>query len=125
MTRIHRRKALALLVPTLAALACATWRGIEEPEVSIHVGAAQLLFDVLERASRKGAVLITTHSADLLDAARDEAILVCSYRGGVTRIGPLSSAQRDVVREGLFSVAELMRSEPLRIEGERPEAVAD
>jgi type I restriction enzyme M protein len=98
---------------------------IEEPEVSIHVGAAQLLFDVLEKASRKGAVLITTHSADLLDAASDEAIQVCSYRGGVTRIGPLSSAQRDVVKEGLFSVAELMRSEPLRIEGEAPEAVAD
>ncbi|WP_437876747.1 AAA family ATPase [Sorangium sp. So ce513] len=96
---------------------------IEEPEVSIHVGAAQLLFDVLEKASRKGAVLVTTHSADLLDAARDEEILVCSYRAGVTRIGHLASEQRDVVREGLFSVAELMRSEPLRIEGEIPEAV--
>lgn len=96
---------------------------IEEPEVSIHVGAAQLLFDVLEKASRKGAVLVTTHSADLLDAARDEEILVCSYRAGVTRIGHLASEQRDVVREGLFSVAELMRSEPLRIEGETPEAV--
>ncbi|WP_437958286.1 AAA family ATPase [Sorangium sp. So ce119] len=96
---------------------------IEEPEVSIHVGAAQLLFDVLEKASRKGAVLVTTHSADLLDAARDEAILVCSYRAGVTRIGQLSSAQREVVRGGLFSVAELMRSEPLRIEGETPEVV--
>jgi type I restriction enzyme M protein len=41
---------------------------IEEPEVSIHVGAAQLLFEVLKRASERGAVLITTHSADLLDA---------------------------------------------------------
>ncbi|WP_438026539.1 AAA family ATPase [Sorangium sp. So ce233] len=96
---------------------------IEEPEVSIHVGAAQLLFDVLEKASRKRAVLVTTHSADLLDAARDEAILVCSYRAGVTRIGQLSSTQREVVRQGLFSVAELMRSEPLRIEGEAPEVV--
>lgn len=95
---------------------------IEEPEVSIHVGAAQLLFDVLEQASRRGAVLVTTHSADLLDAARDEEILVCSYRDGVTDIGPLASAQRQLVRDGLFSVAELMRSEPLRIEGEPPAA---
>jgi len=94
---------------------------IEEPEVSIHVGAAQLLFEVLKRASTRGAVLITTHSADLLDAARDEEILVCSYRNGITRIGPLASAQRAVVKEGLFSVAELMRSEPLRIEGEPPD----
>jgi type I restriction enzyme M protein len=28
-----------------------------------------------------------------------------------------------VVRQGLFSVAELMRSEPLRIEGEEPPIV--
>ncbi|WP_437945344.1 N-6 DNA methylase [Sorangium sp. So ce296] len=96
---------------------------IEEPEVAIHVGAAQLLFDVLKDASTRGSLLITTHSADLLDAAREEEILVCSYRDGVTQIGPLSSAQREVVRQGLFSVAELMRSEPLRIEGEEPESV--
>ncbi|WP_437939297.1 N-6 DNA methylase [Sorangium sp. So ce341] len=96
---------------------------IEEPEVAIHVGAAQLLFDVLKDASTRGSLLITTHSADLLDAAREEEILVCSYRDGVTQIGPLSSAQREVVRQGLFSVAELMRSEPLRIEGEEPATV--
>jgi type I restriction enzyme M protein len=89
---------------------------IEEPEVSIHVGAAALLFDLLKEASESGAVLITTHSADLVDAARDEEILVCEYARGVTSIGPLASAQRAVVREGLFSVAQLMRSEPLRIE---------
>jgi type I restriction enzyme M protein len=89
---------------------------IEEPEVSIHVGAAALLFDVLKEASESGAVLITTHSADLIDAAADEEILVCEYARGVTSIGPLASAQRAVVRDGLFSVAQLMRSEPLRIE---------
>jgi type I restriction enzyme M protein len=96
---------------------------IEEPEVAIHIGAAQLLFEVLKDASSRGAVLITTHSADLLDAARDEEILVCSYRDGVTHMGPLASAQHEVVRQGLFSVAELMRSEPLRIEGEEPPIV--
>jgi type I restriction enzyme M protein len=63
---------------------------------------------------------VTTHSADLLDAARDEEILVCDYRAGLTRIGELAAAQRAVVRDGLFSVAELMRSEPLRIEGQAP-----
>lgn len=89
---------------------------VEEPESSIHVGAAALLFDVLKEASESGAVLLTTHSADLVDAAADEAILVCEYAQGVTSIGPLSTAQRAVVRDGLFSVAQLMRSEPLRIE---------
>lgn len=94
---------------------------IEEPEVSVHIGAAHLLFELLKEASERGAVLVTTHSADLLDAARDEEILVCDYADGETRIGPLSRDQRDIVREGLFSVSELMRSEPLRIEGyDRP-----
>jgi len=97
---------------------------IEEPEVSIHPGAATLLFDVLKVASRKGAVLLTTHSAELLDAARDEEILVCDYREGVTALGPLANEQRKLVKDGLLSVAELMRSEPLRIEGAHPVVIA-
>lgn len=97
---------------------------VEEPEVAIHAGAAQLLFDLLKGAAERGAVLVTTHSADLLDQARDEEILVCSYAKGATKIGPLATRQREIVRQGLFSLAELMRSEPLRIEGEEPEPEA-
>jgi type I restriction enzyme M protein len=98
---------------------------IEEPEVSIHPGAATLLFDFLKRASRRGAVLLTTHSAELLDSAKDEEILVCDYRDGITHVGPLESAQRKLVKDGLLSVAELMRSEPLRIEGMPPALVSE
>lgn len=96
---------------------------IEEPESSIHAGAARLLVEVLKDASSRGAVLLTTHSAEVVEAAREEEILVCSYREGVTRIGPLSARQREGVRQGLSSTAELMRSEPLRMEGEEPAAV--
>lgn len=96
---------------------------IEEPEVNIHAGAASLLFDILKQASRRGAVLLTTHSPELLDAARDEEILVCAYRDGLTHVGPLASEQRQLVRDGLFSVADLMRSDDLRMEGEPPAAI--
>lgn len=96
---------------------------LEEPEVSIHPGAAAVLFEFLKQASRRGAILLTTHSAELLDAAKDEEILVCDYREGVTHVGPLERAQRRLVKEGLLSAAELMRSEPLRIEGMRPEVI--
>lgn len=89
---------------------------VEEPEVSIHVGAAGLLFDVLKHASQRGSVLVTTHSADLLDRAEDEEILVCEYANGKTQIGPLAKSQRTLVRKGLFSLAEIMRAEPLRME---------
>jgi type I restriction enzyme M protein len=88
---------------------------VEEPEVAVHIGAASFLYGVLREAADKGAVLLTTHSADLLDAARDEEILVCEYAQGVTKVGPLDEKQREIVREGLFSLAELMRSEPLRM----------
>lgn len=88
---------------------------VEEPEQSVHLGAASFLYEVLRDAAEQGAVLVTTHSADLLEAARDEEILVCEYADGITRVGPLDPAQRQIVKDGLFSLSELMRSEPLRI----------
>ncbi|HLM46042.1 MAG TPA: AAA family ATPase [Myxococcaceae bacterium] len=97
---------------------------LEEPEVSIHPGAAALLFEFLKQASRRGAVLLTTHSAELLDAAKDQEILVCDYREGVTHVGPMEKEQRRLVKEGLLSAAELMRSEPLRIEGMPPDVIS-
>ena len=96
---------------------------LEEPEVSIHPGAAAVLFEFLKRASKRGAVLLTTHSAELLDVAKDEEILVCDYRKGVTQVGPMEQEQRRLVKEGLLSAAELMRSEPLRIEGMPPDVI--
>jgi len=90
---------------------------VEEPEVHIHPEAANLIFEILKEAASKGAVLVTTHSPELLDAAHDEEILVCQYHDGVTSLGPMASEQRELVRNGLFKVSELMRSEPLRIEG--------
>lgn len=98
---------------------------IEEPEVNLHPGAANVVYDVLHAASERGLVLITTHSPELLDRARDDEIQVCQYEDGVTKIGPLSSAQRDLVRQGLFSVAELMRADELRREGAPPRVVPD
>jgi type I restriction enzyme M protein len=96
---------------------------IEEPEANIHPGAAALIYDVLELASNRCDVLITTHSPDLLDAAHGEHILVCDYSSGITRLGPLDGGQRQLVRDGLFRLADLMRSEPLRIDGDVPESV--
>jgi predicted ATPase len=68
-------------------------------QVSIHPGAAHLLFQVLAVAAERGAVLVTTHSPDLLGAAKlgaGEEILVCAYRDGTTRVGPMAESQRDL-----------------------------
>jgi type I restriction enzyme M protein len=96
---------------------------IEEPEANIHPGAAAVLFEVLREASSKGCVVLTTHSPELLDEAKAENIVVCAYRDGVTSVGPLDAQQRSLVRDGLLSASELMRAEPLRIEGEAPRVV--
>lgn len=96
---------------------------IEEPEVNLHPGASDVVYDVLKAASHKGAVLVTTHSPELLDRARDDEILVCDYEDGVSRIGPLSSGQREILRGGLYTAAELMRTEELRREGAEPAVV--
>lgn len=90
---------------------------IEEPEVNLHPGAADVIYDALHAASRRGAVLLTTHSPELLDRAHNDEILVCDYEDGVTSIGPLSGGQRQVLQEGLYTAAELMRTEELRREG--------
>jgi len=98
---------------------------VEEPEVNLHPGAANVVYDVLHGASRRGAVLVTTHSPELLDHSAEDSILVCEYTDGVTKIGPLATSQRELVRNGLFSTAELMRSEDLRREGAEPEIVSE
>lgn len=98
---------------------------IEEPEGNLHPGAAGVIYDVLHSASQKGAVLITTHSPEVLDRAREDEILVCEYEDGVTKIGELDQGQRQLVRDGLFTIAEIMRSDELRREGARPRSVPD
>lgn len=98
---------------------------IEEPEVNLHPGAADVVYEALHAASRQGIVLLTTHSPELLDRAQDDEILVCDYEDGVTRIGPLSSGQRAVLKNGLYTAAELMRTEDLRREGAEPALVAE
>ncbi|MCK6505605.1 AAA family ATPase [Myxococcota bacterium] len=96
---------------------------IEEPEVNLHPGAADVIYDALHAASDKGAVLLTTHSPELLDRAQNDEILVCDYLDGVTSIGPVDTGQREVLKEGLFTAAELMRTEGLRREGAAPDLV--
>ncbi len=91
---------------------------VEEPEANIHPGAARHIYEILKEASRKGSVLITTHSPEILDSAVDDNILVSKLVNGLTKIGPVEENQKNLVRDNLFSLAELMRTEPLRIEGE-------
>ena len=89
--------------------------GIEEPEGALHPAAAGVLTDVLLESSERMQVVVTSHSADLLD--RDtiplESILAVVSENGETRLAPLDDAGRTMLRDRLFTAGELLRLDQL------------
>jgi hypothetical protein len=85
--------------------------GIEEPEVALHPGAARVLADAIAEASDTTQVVFTTHSPELLDheGVSPDYLYVVGIHRGVTILEPVPVHLRDVVRDGLFTVGELLR----------------
>lgn len=89
--------------------------GIEEPETALHPAAAGALMDALREAATRTQVIITTHSADLLDQLNeDDALLLVSSRNGTSRISLIDSASRDAIRQHLYSPGEMLRMDQLQ-----------
>ena len=91
--------------------------GIEEPEVALHPAAARLLLDALSEASESRQVIVTTHSPDLLDSNdidNDSILAVQIGEDGATLIGPVDDAGRQVLKDRLYTVGELMRLNQLQ-----------
>lgn len=88
---------------------------VEEPEVAIHPAAAEVVMSVLMDAAKRGQVVVTTHSPDILDhkALGDESIRVVSKEAGETVIAPISASSREAVRQHLYTLGELLRSDEL------------
>lgn len=86
---------------------------LEEPELTIHLGALGVLCDVILEASARSQVITTTHSIDLIDRFPTDALRVVEKQGGITSVGPVSHKQREVIARHLFSPGELMRMEGL------------
>ena len=93
---------------------------IEEPEASVHPGAVGSILDVLRQAGRSMQVVVTTHSPDVLDAKwiEDRHLRILSSEDGCTRIGHVSRAVHDALKEHLMSAGELLRSNALIAEAE-------
>ena len=89
--------------------------GIEEPESALHPAAARVLTEVLIEASERVQVVVTSHSADLLD--RDtiplESILAVIAEDGETRLAQLDGTGRTMLRDHLFTAGELLRLDQL------------
>jgi predicted ATPase len=89
--------------------------GIEEPEQTIHPGAIPIIYDYLLQAAAHSQVLVTTHSPELLDVVSDmQQIRVVSKVGDCTKIYNMADDQKQAVKDGLFTIGELHRTEGLR-----------
>lgn len=88
--------------------------GIEEPETALHPSAAGALMDALREATTQTQVLVTTHSADLLDRLEDaDGLLAVISEKGETSIAPVSAAGKTALREHLYTAGELLRMDQL------------
>ena len=89
--------------------------GIEEPEVALHPAAAGVLVDSLRDAAQHVQILVTSHSADLLDSRNisDKSILAVMAEHGESRIGPLDEVGRSVLKDRLYTAGELLRMNQL------------
>ena len=99
--------------PAMGMYEAPTLIGIEEPELAVHPGALAALADVLQEASRRSQILVTTHSPDLIDRLSTDQLRVVKLVKGVTEIGPVLQTQAEAVRQNLFSPGELHRMEGL------------
>ncbi len=91
--------------------------GVEEPELTVHPGAISLLYDYLAQAKKRSQVIVTTHSPELLDLVQPEDVRVVMRNDrGETSVAKMAGSQRDVVKSGLMTLGEVMRTEGLQQE---------
>lgn len=85
--------------------------GLEEPEMALHPAASAVLLGALREASASSQILVTSHSPDLLDNEDipPESIFAVDNVDGITRIGPIDPAGRQMLRDKLFTPGELLR----------------
>ncbi len=87
---------------------------IEEPDANLHPGAMAAMAAVLEVASERTQVVVTTHSPDLVACFDPQVLRVVEWKDGETHIGPLDERQVGVINDQLFSGGDLLRIEGLR-----------
>ena len=89
---------------------------IEEPEITMHLGALGAILYLILHAARSMQVIVTTHSPDVLDAKwlQDHHIRIVNWHEGATRLTPLCSGSREALQQHLMSAGELLRSNALR-----------
>jgi predicted ATPase len=88
---------------------------IEEPETALHPAAMRALVDALDEATSRNQILLTTHSADMLDnpTIQPENVRVVQMADGRTEIGPVDAASVEIVKRQLNTLGGLERENRL------------
>jgi predicted ATPase len=89
---------------------------IEEPETALHPAAVAALLDALRESAQSMQIIITTHSADLVDQLdlETDTLLVAEMNEGESTINGVNAAGRSVIRDHLFTPGELLRMDQLQ-----------
>lgn len=86
---------------------------IEEPEVAIHLGALRTLVEILEAHASGAQVMITTHSADIIDSLPVESLRVIWSDSETSQVSNVAEHTMEAVRRGLMTPGELLRADSL------------
>jgi predicted ATPase len=100
---------------------------VEEPEATVHPAAAEIVFAALADGAYRRQVLVTTHSADILDLKEigDQYLRVVEYEDGRTVMRPPGEAARSLVGDKLFTYGELLRDGELHPPDQRRDPPVD
>ncbi len=90
--------------------------GIEEPETTLHPAAAGVLFDALHEASHFTQVIVTTHSAELLNIKDLDpgTLQVVDLDEGETIIGPADEVSLSAMKDRMYTAGELLEMNQLK-----------
>ena len=88
---------------------------IEEPETSLHPAAMHALVDALDEATLHTQILLTTHSAEMLDnpTIKPANVRVVQMIDGQTVIAPVDEASVEIVKKKLNTLGGLERENQL------------
>lgn len=89
----------------------------EEPEATVHPAALEAMIAVFRSRAAQSQILLTTHSADIIDFLDIGDIRLVSAEDGTATIREVSEHSKQVIRDALFTPGELLRTGGLRAEG--------
>lgn len=104
---------VALHAPASERVPAVTLVVIEEPEIAIHLGALRALMELFVAHAETTQILITTHSAELVDVLAVDQLRVVWNQDGASHISRVADHTKEIVRNGLMSTGDLLRSDAL------------